>query len=447
MIDIAARKGRFSYPGYEFNPDSGVLTLRYDNDDEVFEEQYFFGPARRWNDAAAAAARLLYLMAGVSYFKTTAPPILDLGETETSPRERAFLLEFYQRGLGEFAVRNGVDLDGLTLIGPERAATGVAPQALAHPPRPLIPFGGGIDSIVTVESLKGRFNGAALFVLDRRGSRFEAIERSAALTQLPVVRVERQLDPKLTGAPAGRYLNGHVPITGILSAAAVLTAILHGYDAVVMSNEASASAGNLTVDGALVNHQYSKSLDFEVAFREVLDENVGDSPSYFSFLRARSELWVAQRFSALEQYHQVFRSCNRAFHLDPERRAASWCGVCDKCCFIDLVLAPFLGRTQLEAIFDGAEPLANPALSEQFRTLLDMTAATKPFECVGDPDECRSALVLAAARADREDSGLIAELLAELAPDEAAESALARHLSAQGPHFVADAYAPDDQLV
>jgi UDP-N-acetyl-alpha-D-muramoyl-L-alanyl-L-glutamate epimerase len=214
-----------------------------------------------------------------------------------------------------------------------------------------------------------------------------------------------------------------------------------------MSNEASASSGNVVVDGVEVNHQYSKSLGFERAFRDVLAEQLGTVPAYFSFLRARSELWVARQFASLTQYHQAFRSCNRAFHLDRSRRSAGWCGVCDKCCFIDLVLAPFMERSALEAIFDGSEPLANEALADQFRALLGTSALAKPYECVGDPVECRDALRLTAARADRKTTTLVTRLMGELPDDDTGRDVLHRHLTAQGPHFVSEDYATADQLV
>ena len=42
-------------------------------------------------------------------------------------------------------------------------------------------------------------------------------------------------------------------------------------------------------------------------------------------------------------------------------------------------------------MFAGDEPLQNPANEGRFGTLLDLGTGTKPFECVGDVDECRAA--------------------------------------------------------
>ena len=209
-----------------------------------------------------------------------------------------------------------------------------------------MPFGGGIDSIVVVERVR-RLADAALFVVSRPGDRFAAIEEPAAVTGLPVVRAEREIDPQLLRSAELGFLNGHVPVTGILSAIAVLAAVLENRDPVVMSNEWSASVPTLQYQGRPVNHQYSKSAEFEAAFRGVLAANQAPMPEYFSWLRDRTELWVGREFAALEPYHGSFRSCNKAFYTDPARRVDHWCGQCDKCCFIDLILAPFLPADDL----------------------------------------------------------------------------------------------------
>ena len=122
---------------------------------------------------------------------------------------------------------------------------------------------------MTVEQVRQQAD-VALFVVSRPADRFDAIEQPAAVTGLPVVRAEREIDPQLLRSAELGFLNGHVPVTGILSAIAVLAAVLEDRDAVVMSNEWSASIPTLEFDGRPVNHQFSKSEEFEAAFRGVL---------------------------------------------------------------------------------------------------------------------------------------------------------------------------------
>jgi hypothetical protein len=310
-----------------------------------------------------------------------------------------------------------------------------------------VPFGGGIDSIVTVEGVRKRTEDIALFVVNRPGDRFTAIEKPAAVSGLPVIRAGREIDPQLLRSAELGFRNGHVPVTGIISAIAVLAATLNGRDAVVMSNEWSASVPTLEHNGQQVNHQWSKSAAFEASFRELLKADQG-LPDYFSALRDRTELWVGEKFAALTQYHGTFRSCNRAFHIDTKRRLDHWCGQCDKCCFIDLILAPFMSAQGLRSVFaaggGGGEPLDNPELKPKFQTLLG--SGTKPFECVGEVNECRAAVVLAANRPDRAETTLLAELAAEItgradAPTTAEIEAM-RH--PVGASFVPAAYSFED---
>jgi len=208
----------------------------------------------------------------------------------------------------------------------------------------------------------------------------------------------------------------------------------------VMSNEWSASSGNLVFEGHEVNHQWSKGVLFEQAWRAILADTFSPGADYFSFLRGRSELWVAQRFAALRRYHGTFRSCNRAFAQDPMRRLERWCGTCDKCCFVDLVLSPYMAPSDLDAVFDGHEPLANSDLAAQFRDLVGIGTRDKPFDCVGDVGECRAAMAAAARRPDRSTHRLVQSLAAEL-PDPSAASADAELLSGHlGVDFVPDDY-------
>jgi UDP-N-acetyl-alpha-D-muramoyl-L-alanyl-L-glutamate epimerase len=431
----------FRYGNWAVDEQLGILTCQYSLDGREFTERVTLAPGPRWRtDAARAAARLVFLLAGVSYYKTAAPPVIDLGQTALTAAELDFLREFYLQGLGEFAYRNTLDLTSLRIEADSADARAASLAAPAGRARPLVPFGGGIDSIVVIEHVR-QMGDAALFIVNRPADRFAAIEEAAAVTGLPVVRAEREIDPQLLRSAELGFLNGHVPVTGILSAIAVLAAALTERDAVVMSNEWSASIPTLRDQGRPVNHQYSKSAGFEAAFRGVLAGTAAEMPEYFSWLRDRTELWVGREFAGLEPYHASFRSCNKAFYTDPGRRLDHWCGQCDKCCFIDLILAPFMPADALREIFTQTpEPLDDPALAGKFRALLG--AGAKPFECVGEVNECRAAVLLAARRADRAGSGLLQELAAEVTswPDAPSDADAAAMLLPVGENFIPAGY-------
>ncbi len=431
----------FVYDSFELDLRVGTLVCHYRLDDMAFVEHVRFTPALHADPVAAQrAARLVFLLAGISYYKAAAPPRIEFGTHALTEAEAAMLKAFYVDGLGEYGYRNRLDLRDLT-FSYQSAAPAPVPFPVATD-QPLVPFGGGIDSIVTVEEVRERHPNTALFVVSRMGDRFAALEAAAAVTGLSVLRAERELDEKVLRSKALGLRNGHVPVTGILSAIAVLVAVVNGRGAVIMSNEWSASSGNLVLDGRSVNHQYSKSADFETLFRGALADSFGGGPEYFSLLRPFSELAIARRFAELTKYHPAFRSCNRAFPLDTSQRLASWCGVCDKCCFIDLILAPFVSASALARIFDGREPLENPDATTTFRALLDIGPGPKPFECVGERTECRAAAQLAHERSDRRGNVMLAQLVAELGATQVSPHEISGLFAPIGVHHIPESYAP-----
>src|SRR5215471_5598325 len=98
---MPAPDDRFRYDGYTVDTAAGVVHCRYSTKTHTFAEQFSFGPGGSWNaPAVGAAVRLLYLLAGVSYYKTTAAPVIDLGDCATTTEEREFLTDYYRSGLG-----------------------------------------------------------------------------------------------------------------------------------------------------------------------------------------------------------------------------------------------------------------------------------------------------------------------------------------------------------
>lgn len=431
---MAVRGNTFTYRGFDLSA-SGSLVCEYELDGEVFSETINFDvPNGDFTSAATiAAARLVFLLAGISYYKTGAAKTIAV-TSGLSANERELLTHFYREGLGEFAYVNQLDLSDVEIVAPDREFEKATAETLAN--HPLIPFGGGIDSIVVVGETTRTQPDAALFVANTSATLFEPIEQTAAITNLPILRATRKLDEKVLRSRELGYLNGHVPVTGILSAIAILTAVASRRDSVVMSNEHSASEPTqLHANGILVNHQWSKSLEFETLFRAALFESIS-GVDYYSALRPYSELWVAERFAKLTEFHPVFRSCNRAFYVDPSKREATWCGECDKCCFIDLILAPFMSASDLERIFSGREPLNNETLLNQFKSLLGKVDQPKPLECVGDEAECRRATLLSADRADRVENSVLHELVNYINSQDFETPSQNELLTIQGNHFL-----------
>ena len=423
---MRTRAELFRYVGFDVTAHS--LVGHYELDGRPFQETVTFDGvgATLATPAARAVGELWYLVAGLSYYKAGAARRIDLAATPVGAAGRRLLEGALHDGLGEFAFRNELPLDDVEIVG---GAPIEQFSPLLEPTRVLTPFGGGIDSVVTVCELNRDLD-QTLFVVSPADGQFEPLERTAAVTGLEVVRARRELDPQVLSGD-DRLFNGHVPVTTMVTLLAVVAAVASGRAGVVMSNEHSSSAPNVLWYDQEINHQWSKSWVAEELLGDAVRERIGDDFDVASFLRDRSELWVAKVFASHPEFHHVFRSCNRAFTQSSARRAANWCGTCDKCLFIDLILAPFMSRDALRAVF-GGEPLADPALAEQLAALVGIGLDHKPFECVGDPDESAVALERVSGLAEWSDVAHLAKLAQRASPDRDFDELL----RAQGPSRV-----------
>lgn len=410
-----AQAFRFVRCGYA----DGVAELVYafDTGPELVERIRFPAapalPAAR-EAAFAAALHWLHWVAGISYYKAGIPPKLMMDAVTPDAATASLLDELYLNGLGEFAYRNGVDLGGRIRF-PSAVPAGVAPgdvaPALGLPRRVLVPIGGGKDSLVVVEAMKA--SGADATAVWVGAS--PLIAAVAARTGLPELNIGRELSPVLFEYNRNGAWNGHIPVTAINSAILVCAAILYGFDAIAFANERSASAATLEYAGRAVNHQWSKGWVFEQAFATWVHAHVAHDLDYFSLLRPLSELAVTRAFARTgTAYFDAFSSCNRNFRLLGPKPTDRWCGHCPKCHFVFLALAPFLPKPRLLQIF-GRNLLDDDALAPGFDALLEFHDH-KPFECVGEAREARSAFATLAARPEWREDALVARFRELIAP-------------------------------
>jgi hypothetical protein len=401
----------------------GHVTLRYALDDEVFfVEELDLPIGHELSDGERERVdgllALLHWVAGISYFKTALPPTL-ICETGPPPPAAATLLEaLYSEGLGELAYTNDLDAlprpsfpraDAFDPAEDSNSALHPAPGAEQPIRRVLVPVGGGKDSAVALEIVRRSGLELALFSIGDA----PPIARTVAAAGLPHLLARRRLDPGLAALNEAGAINGHVPVTAIVSCVALLSAALRGFDAVAMANERSASAGNVLWQGIDVNHQFSKGLRAERLLSAALAEaNCGVRS--FSILRPASELGIARAFARMDRYHAAFTSCNAIFRIDPALRASSWCCDCPKCRFVFLALAPFSEPAHLREIF-GRDLLDEQDQFEGF-SLLSATGGHKPFECVGEEDESLAAIRLLAKDARWRGHRVLTRLIAEVLP-------------------------------
>lgn len=415
-IDVAFAPDCFYFLKPEFDASRAVARLpyRFDNG-PVMQETLHFPGAHLPLDAPRKAAldralENLHLAAGVSYYKAGVPRQIVHYSGGLPPPTAAFFNTFYRRGLAEFAYRNGISLpDPIGFpIAENNSATS---YRLARAGNVVVPIGGGKDSVVSLERVRAQgFACRAISV-----GQSDLIDAVVAQSGVPHIRIERHISAELFKLNRQGALNGHVPITGILAFVLLVAAILYEFDTIVMANERSASSGNVSLpDGSEVNHQYSKSLGFEQAFRAYYQNHILSSVEYFSLLRSLSELAIAQDFSRHSEYFEVFSSCNRNFKLESEVDTSLWCCNCPKCRFVFLMLAPFVSREEMLTIF-GKNMLDDATQQAGFDALIGQYGH-KPFECVGEEKECLAAFCLLTGQADWRESYLVKQFSATVLP-------------------------------
>jgi hypothetical protein len=424
-----------------FDAASGIARLVYAFDDgpELTETvtipgaPFVLDPARA--EAVARALRLLHLIAGVSYYKAAVPREIRIDAYAIDAATAALLDAVYLNGLGEFAYRNGLDLrDRIRFPAGAVEEGNASAQGLRD--EALVAIGGGKDSLVSIEAL--RRAGVAETVTWIGGS--QLIAACAERTGLPTLNIQRALAPELFEYNRQGAWNGHIPVTAVNSAILVLAALLRGAGQVVFSNEHSASYGSMIVaaDGSgtnEVNHQWSKGWAFEQAFGEHVERFVAADLHYYSLLRPLSELAVARQFARTDRYDAYFSSCNRNFHILGERPANRWCGVCPKCHFVFLALAPFMPKLRLLGIF-GRNLLDDESQAGGFDALLEFHDH-KPFECVGEGRESRAAMAVLASRPEWKQDALVSRFRHLILPQlDAAALDIAPLLAVRGEHRI-----------
>ena len=235
----------------------------------------------------------------VSYFKAVLPERLIVHCGGLCEEEIRWWKKLYFNGLGEFLYRNGIEAAEDELIQIEAAA----PQGFAAPFMPqwrfdaLTPVGGGKDSAVTATLLRNAGKTVRYFTVNDQKARTDTV-LAAGGSEEQMVRTHRTIDPALLALNRQGFLNGHTPFSAIVAFLSAYCALLIGAGDIVLSNESSANEAN--IEGLTVNHQYSKSYEFERDFSDYLAKYAGVPIRYFSLLRPFNELQIAKMFAVIQ---------------------------------------------------------------------------------------------------------------------------------------------------
>lgn len=389
FIELRQKYPTFSYNGFKIEEDSEKYKIIYEFEIHNLSK---FNPI--WeipkNDNIITDKKNLETFAFnlgmaelVSYWKITCSPNVFIKKYKLDSFQINWWKKLYFYGLGEFFYKNEIktNIDDFMNI---TSGTEFLPkiQSLETFSGALIPVGGGKDSAVTLELLKDDFDSNTCYIINPRGASEDTVT-ALGYKKDQSRFVKRTLDSNMLKLNStGIYLNGHTPFSSIVAFSGLMVAYLNKKMYIVLSNEASANES--TIYEEEVNHQYSKSFEFEKDFNEYVFKYIFDKIYYFSLLRPISEYQIAENFSKYPNLFKIFKSCNVG------SKQNIWCKNCPKCLFVYIILSPFISQNDLKEIF-GENLLEKDSLKETLEKLSGIQK-NKPFECVGSRDEVNTAI-------------------------------------------------------
>jgi UDP-N-acetyl-alpha-D-muramoyl-L-alanyl-L-glutamate epimerase len=381
----------FVYENFFIESESETLKISF-----LFNlsDKYFFRPTLTIPTAGAIAKNLLSsgamanlvfhigMVELISYWKAACPHSVIIKPACLPAKALRWWKKNWFNGLGEFFFLNGIETNEDDFLEIKcHSGRSFSRFNFDANETVMVPVGGGKDSVVTIELLQRSGQILAPFILNPRSASWDTLA-AAGIAREHAVAGYRTIDPLLPELNAKGFLNGHTPFSALLAFVSLLAGGLQGIKHIALSNEASANEA--TIPGTDINHQYSKSFQFEMDFRSYVDEYISPGFNYFSFLRPLNELQIAALFTRFPQHFSSFRSCNTG------SKTNIWCGKCPKCLFTAIILAPFLDDESLKDIFK--KSMLDDSNLKPFFDELTGTTTEKPFECVGTIGEVNAAV-------------------------------------------------------
>lgn len=335
--------------------------------------------------------RALAIIEAFSYWKALCSPVIEVALPGPDAAELDWWQAFWPGAMGEFFYRNQIDYTApgfLTIRGPAGAggpgedAPGRAGAAPAGPP--LVLFSGGKDSLALARIVSAGAGAEPVdFFLYNPGERLRGLAGSLA-SGGRLVEARRAILPELLRLNAAGHPNGHTPFSAYLAFAAMLTGYLRGSGPVMAGNSRSDDEPNVrSYLGRPVNHQWTKSYEFETAVRSYRDRWLPGAPGYSSPLRPLYEVQVIASLAGDVDAYLRTASCNQV-------RGGGWCRSCAKCAWVFLATAALFGH-DLAIRKTGGDMFADAALAGVYQEMAGLTGV-KPFECTGSEDEVRAAI-------------------------------------------------------
>ena len=380
--------------------DSGTVRLefRFTCGETAFTPSVEFIGLRE-DEAARTAAptvrrlvRALAIVEAFSYWKAFCSPVIEVALPPADPAETAWWEFFWPKAMGEFFYRNGIDFTAPGFLritappglSPVAEPDGPVPGSQAGAP-PLVMFSGGKDSLALTYAIRGDDAKATDFFLYNPTESQRSLAESLAGGGR-IIEVRRQVLPELLALNDSGHPNGHTPYSAYLALAALLVGYLRGSAMVLAGNSRSDDEPNVgDYLGMPVNHQWTKSHEFEAALGGYRDRWLPGAPLYSSPLRPLLELQIIRSLEPHMDAYLKTASCNKT-------KGLGWCRKCAKCAWVFLATGSLFGH-DLAVSKAGGDLFADAALSGLYEAMAGLPGAgDKPFECTGTEEEVRSAI-------------------------------------------------------
>ena len=382
----------FLYNSYNINEDKDAIYLEYEfeiqgltkfnHNIRILKKDFKFKSID--NIVIKNIAFNIGLIELISYWKCTCSPRVIIKCGYINEEQINWFKKLYFNGLGELFYTNNIktninDFMNIECIGEKIEYKKIEDNLEGY----IVPIGGGKDSCVTLETLDLDKKRDYCLIINPKSVTLKCAEL-AGFEESNIVEIYRTIDKRLIDLNGKGYINGHTPFSSMLAFVSYFVAYMLSKKYIALSNENSANESN--VIGEKINHQYSKSFEFERDFEYYSNKYLKVQIKYFSFLRPLNELQIAKIFSKYEKYHNIFKSCN----VGSKEKEWKWCINCAKCLFAYIILSPYLYKEKLVNIF-GIDMFEKKELLDIFIGLTG-NGDVKPFDCVGTFEEVNFAV-------------------------------------------------------
>ena len=389
---MTGRKFIITKSGWSNNRQLAYFCYSLETDEKTFEleETLEFPTPAPETIEAENLLRALHIALSISYYKSFVPPVIQHSYNMTDV-EAQFWNTVYKHGLGEFLYINSLSSSKIATFSAQSGLLSSQKSTIEWLDKACLGIGGGKDSIVAGELLKVSNVPLCGFVL-ATGEILGQTQAVANAMGINLFAVKRILDRQILeiNKIEGAY-NGHIPISLIFGLVGAMIATINQGRFVIVANEASASIPQTTWEDQNINHQWSKSIEFERLFQDYLHAYVSKELRYFSAVRPLTSVAIAKLFSQYRQYFEIFTSDNSLFKINPEAREhPRWSTNSTKSLSSFILLAPWINDENLLKIFgqnylyrSDLTPMLSALLGENQQTVLD---------CVGTSEELKSSL-------------------------------------------------------